>query len=204
MQLIRRVLPDICPITSLIDIFRVFRHWIVQLGIRIAPWPLGAATCWRHRRHAFLFHRRSPLAEWDNAHLPIRFSVCDCFKSRRRLEAEILVRRHQLKVLQQRAPRRLSLIWADRALFVSLYCPYRKPVGGEFIITLRLASARPVPVGRGTAPPRLDCRGRSVYARICEFAMDTPSHADPYPGVFLRWNFLSRHRLSHQYFFSRS
>src|SRR2546421_12117528 len=49
----------------------------------------------------------------------------DCFKSRRRLEAENLVLRHQLNVLQQRAPRRLYLRWADRALFVWLYrrCP---------------------------------------------------------------------------------
>jgi hypothetical protein len=43
--------------------------------------------------------------------------LCDGFKSRRRLEAEILVLRHQLNVLQQRAPRRLYLTWADRALF---------------------------------------------------------------------------------------
>jgi hypothetical protein len=47
--------------------------------------------------------------------------LCDGFKSRRRLEAEILVLRHQLNVLQQRAPRRLYLTWADRALFVWLY-----------------------------------------------------------------------------------
>jgi hypothetical protein len=49
----------------------------------------------------------------------------DCFKSRRRLEAEILVLRHQLNVLQQRAPRRLHLRWVDRALFIWLYrrCP---------------------------------------------------------------------------------
>ena len=47
--------------------------------------------------------------------------LCDYFKSRRRLEAEILVLRHQLNVLQQRAPRRLYLTWADRALFVWLY-----------------------------------------------------------------------------------
>ena len=47
--------------------------------------------------------------------------LCDCFKSRRRLEAEILMLRHQLNVLQQRAPRRLYLTWADRALFVWLY-----------------------------------------------------------------------------------
>ena len=47
--------------------------------------------------------------------------LCDCFKSRRRLEAEVLVQRHQLNVLQQRAPHRLYLTWIDRALFVWLY-----------------------------------------------------------------------------------
>jgi hypothetical protein len=47
--------------------------------------------------------------------------LCDCFRSRRRLEAEILVLRHQLNELRQRAPRRLYLTWADRALFVWLY-----------------------------------------------------------------------------------
>src|SRR6266853_2459014 len=51
--------------------------------------------------------------------------LCDCFKSRRRLKAEILVLRHQLNILQQRAPHRLHLRWADRALFIWLYrrCP---------------------------------------------------------------------------------
>src|SRR6266581_7693731 len=51
--------------------------------------------------------------------------VWDCFRSRQRLEAEILVLRHQLNVLQQRAPRRLHLRWVDRALFIWLYrrCP---------------------------------------------------------------------------------
>jgi hypothetical protein len=46
--------------------------------------------------------------------------LCDGFKSRRRLEAEVLVLRHQLNVLQQRAPHRLCLTWIDRALFVWL------------------------------------------------------------------------------------
>jgi hypothetical protein len=51
--------------------------------------------------------------------------LCDCFKSRRRLEAEILVLRHQLNVLHQGVPRRAHLRWADRALFIWLYrrCP---------------------------------------------------------------------------------
>src|SRR5512141_2054045 len=48
--------------------------------------------------------------------------LCDGFESRRRLEAEILVLRHQLNVLQQRAPRRLYLTWADRALFGRPLC----------------------------------------------------------------------------------
>jgi hypothetical protein len=54
--------------------------------------------------------------------------LCDCFKSRRRLEAEVLVLRHQLNVLQQRAPRRLYFSWADRALFVWLYRGYPRIV----------------------------------------------------------------------------
>jgi hypothetical protein len=37
-----------------------------------------------------------------------------------RLQAEILVLRHKLNALQQRAPRRLHLRWADRALFILL------------------------------------------------------------------------------------
>ena len=51
--------------------------------------------------------------------------LCDRFKPRQQLEAEILVLRHQLNILQQRAPGRPHLRWADRALFIWLYrrCP---------------------------------------------------------------------------------
>ena len=52
--------------------------------------------------------------------------LCDYFKPRRRLEAEILVLRHQLNVLQQHGTRRaLHLRWIDRALFIWIYrrCP---------------------------------------------------------------------------------
>ena len=51
--------------------------------------------------------------------------LCDCFKPRQQLQAEILVLRHQLNVLRQRAPRRPHLRWADRALLIWLYrrCP---------------------------------------------------------------------------------
>ena len=51
--------------------------------------------------------------------------LCDYFKSRRLLEAEIVILRHQLNLLQRRAPRRPHLRWVDRALFIWLYrrCP---------------------------------------------------------------------------------
>ena len=66
--------------------------------------------------------------------------LCDGFKSRRRLEAEILVLRHQLNVLQQRAPRRLYLTWADRALFVRLYRGFPRILDA---ITIRTLGGRP-------------------------------------------------------------
>ena len=51
--------------------------------------------------------------------------LCDRFKPRRQLEAEILVLRHQLNILQRRARGRPHLRWVDRALFIWLYrrCP---------------------------------------------------------------------------------
>src|SRR5438445_12253127 len=51
--------------------------------------------------------------------------LCDYFKSRPQLEAEIVILRHQLNLLQRRAPRRPHLRWIDRALFIWLYrrCP---------------------------------------------------------------------------------
>jgi short chain dehydrogenase len=51
--------------------------------------------------------------------------LCDYFKSRPQLEAEIVILRHQLNLLQRRAPHRPYLRWVDRALFIWLYrrCP---------------------------------------------------------------------------------
>ena len=51
--------------------------------------------------------------------------LCDRFKPRQQLEAEILVLRHQVDILQQRAPGRPHFRWVDRALFIWLYrrCP---------------------------------------------------------------------------------
>src|SRR5947209_7415297 len=47
--------------------------------------------------------------------------LCDCFKPRQQLQAEMLVLRHQLNILRRCAPRRPHLRWADRALFIWLY-----------------------------------------------------------------------------------
>src|SRR5205807_3898082 len=47
--------------------------------------------------------------------------LCDRFKPRQQLEAEILVLRHQVNILQQRAPGRPHFRWVDRALFIWLY-----------------------------------------------------------------------------------
>ena len=60
--------------------------------------------------------------------------LCDCVKPRRWLEAEILVLRHQLNVLQQRAPRRLHLRWVDRALFIWLYRRYPRILDAVTIV----------------------------------------------------------------------
>ena len=51
--------------------------------------------------------------------------LCDCFRPRQQLEAELIVLRHQLNILQRQAPRRPHLRWVDRALFIWLYrrCP---------------------------------------------------------------------------------
>jgi hypothetical protein len=61
--------------------------------------------------------------------------LCDCFKPRPRLKAEILILRHQLNVLQHRTPRRrLHLRWIDRALFIWLYRRYPRVVRPETVV----------------------------------------------------------------------
>jgi hypothetical protein len=61
--------------------------------------------------------------------------LCDCFKPRSWLEAEILILRHQLIVLQQRTPRRrLHLRWVDRALFIWLYRHYPRILDAMSIV----------------------------------------------------------------------
>src|SRR6266852_8585435 len=61
--------------------------------------------------------------------------LCDFFKPRPRLEAEILILRHQLNVLQQRTPRRrLHLRWVDRAVFIWLYRRYPRILDAMTIV----------------------------------------------------------------------
>jgi hypothetical protein len=60
--------------------------------------------------------------------------LCDCFRPRQQLEAEILVLRHQLNVLRRRAPRRPHLCWADRALFIWLYRRYPRILSAVTVV----------------------------------------------------------------------
>jgi hypothetical protein len=47
--------------------------------------------------------------------------LCDYFRPRQQLEAELIVLRHQLNILQRQVARRPHLRWVDRALFIWLY-----------------------------------------------------------------------------------
>ena len=54
--------------------------------------------------------------------------LCDYFKPRPQLEAEIVILRHQLNLLQRRAPRRRHLRWVDRDVCVpALFVANRRP-----------------------------------------------------------------------------
>src|SRR3974377_1622323 len=69
--------------------------------------------------------------------------VVDLFKSRRRLEAENLLLRHQLNVALRYAPRRLRLRGVDRAVLVGLarlarprsFCPGGKAGDGFALVS---------------------------------------------------------------------
>jgi len=57
---------------------------------------------------------------WDFCRL-IWWALVGLFRSRRALEAEILVLRQQINVLRRTAPKRLLLSSIDRLIFVGLY-----------------------------------------------------------------------------------
>jgi transposase InsO family protein len=60
--------------------------------------------------------------------------LCDCFRPRQELEAELVVLRHQLNILQRQAPRQPHLCWVDRALFIWLYRRYPRILDAITII----------------------------------------------------------------------
>jgi hypothetical protein len=87
----------------------------------------------------------------------------------RTLEAEILVLRHQLNVLQRHTPRRrLQLRWADRALFIWLYRRYPRILDAVSIVRPetvvrwhRKAPTDRLPFGNASAlSPSSSCRSR--------------------------------------------
>jgi hypothetical protein len=78
--------------------------------------------------------------------------LSDRFKPRQQLETEILVLRHQLNILQRRAPGRPHLRWVDRALFVWLY--RRCSVGRDFVDSTCLGLCSLPPRGHHALLPR--------------------------------------------------
>ena len=61
------------------------------------------------------------------------------FKTQARLEAEIVLLRHQLSVLRQRAPSRPRLTVADRLLFVWLYRLFPSVLNAVTIVQLEVS-----------------------------------------------------------------
>ena len=70
------------------------------------------------------------------------------FKTRARLEAEIVLLRHQLNVLRQRVPLKPRLTVADRLLFVWLYRLFPSVLNAVTIVSWRPSSDG---IGRGSA-----------------------------------------------------
>ena len=135
--------------------------------------------------------------------------LCDGFKSRRRLEAEIVVLRHQLNVLQQRAPRRLYLTWADRALFVRLYRGFPRILDAITIIrprrscvgiaktSVRSGDGNPAVLSENSIRPGFASEGRIIASLRAMFAI---LHA---LGMFVVDLFKSPRRLEAENLFLR-
>src|SRR5262245_56486962 len=105
--------------------------------------------------------------------------LCDRFKPRAQLEAEILMLRHQLNVLQQRTPRRrLHLRWIDRALFIWLYRRYPRILDAMSIVRHNGARDRLLP-RIGPASAGCDSGACSELCRQRCAATAGPSGSEP-------------------------
>jgi hypothetical protein len=98
--------------------------------------------------------------------------LASLFKSRARLEVEILILRQQINVLRRRAPKRPHLNNTDRFLFVWLYHWFPSVLGAiaivrpETIIRWHRAGFRAYCIGAGDrATPLAGRRSRLNYAR---------------------------------------
>jgi hypothetical protein len=61
-------------------------------------------------------------------------AIAGLFRSRVALQAEILVLRHQLKVLTRKSPKRVAVGNIDRLVFCGLYCVSPKVLGALKIL----------------------------------------------------------------------
>ena len=66
--------------------------------------------------------------------------VVSPFKTKARLEVEIVVLRHQVNVLRRRVPSKPKLAIADRLLFVWLYCLFPSVLNAVTIVRPRPSS----------------------------------------------------------------
>jgi hypothetical protein len=118
---------------------------------------------------------------------PLRSHLCDCFKSRRRLEAQILVLRHQLNVLQQPAPHRLHVRWADRHEAAARIPHDRRnrpsgPLNAPHFKTTFASSSPPTPATQSVSLGVSRCGPVAPRLVVCGKALSkTGGHADNRP-----------------------
>jgi hypothetical protein len=84
--------------------------------------------------------------------------VVSPFKTKARLEAEIIMLRHQVNVLRRRLPSKPKLAVADRLLFVWLYRLFPSVLNAITIVHRRRSS--------GGIRPAFACTGAGSRARV--------------------------------------
>ena len=103
--------------------------------------------------------------------------VWSCFQSRQRLQAEIVVLRHQLNILRRKAPKRPRLSNSDRGLFVWLHRLFPGIAGAitivrpETVIGWHRAGFRAWWRWKSRnlgGRPKVDCELRDLIRRMCE------------------------------------